>query len=768
MKMKKIIPLFPNHKFAKDIDIAIAHKFNKIYTTCKNKGDIGLFEKYSYIIDKVRKIRNNLAHGNMEINFYDLKKEMFELIQDFEYLSIKKIYLNIKKGDEMAQEAIFEEVEGTFIGIDLGTSNSVVTYFKNNQFEQVKFRNKKIIPSVLFFESKDKILFGDKALKKGVSNPEFMIKEFKRDLGTNKKYILTFPNEENDTQDIYIIDTNIFIDEPFILKQFSENDIVKLSKTVVSEVSNLANNEDVKDSAEIALESIEEYQREKNISLEDSHLELLSEDLTVNSKNDDNDNRVLSIAKYFSIENPEKNVYLITNDKGLTSKAEGEGVSVLSYIEFNEYKSNQEPQDNNEIRISPKEASKKLLAHIKEESEKVLNEDIQKAVITVPANFNPAQITLVREAGEEAGFEEIAIQKEPVAVGFAYAMEEENDKTILVYDFGGGTFDASFLRVENGAIEVLDTAGDNKLGGKDITNKVKELIFDKIDDEKDLDMYDKESSNLSQNDYNMNISKIENEAERAKIELSEYESVNITIANLINSDGSLFNLEFEITRDEFENEIAEIKKKSIDIVKDLINNVGIDKSEIDEIIMAGGTSAIPSIKQSLKDQLGIEPKKSIDTSVVISQGAAIEAIRKFSEATSIQDKIVYNDVALHDFGLGIKDHNFDVLILKGSNLPMRITKEYTTQKDNQEIIELKVFQRKSTASNAKKTYDEGIEFVDEIIIEGIPPVKVNELTISVTFELTKDDTLAIEVEIFDKNGNKQHVDSLTISKASNV
>jgi len=671
----------------------------------------------------------------------------------------------------MSQEAIFEEVEGTFIGIDLGTTNSVVTYFKDNQFEQIKFRGKKIIPSVLFFESKNRIIFGDKAIKKGVNNPEFMIKEFKRDLGSKEKYNITFSNSSNDEKkdDIFIIDTNIFIDEPLILKQFSLDDNIKLSKTVIGEVNNLRNNEDVKDSAEMALESIEEFKSENNISFEDSHLDLLSEDLTVNSRNDDNDNRILSIAKYFTNENPEKSVFLVTNDKGLINKAESENVKYLNYNDFNNYKSKKNHNDNEKITITPKEASKKLLAYIKEESENILEEDIQKAVITVPANFNPSQIALVQEAGEEAGFDEVSIQKESVAVGFAYAMDEENDKIILVYDFGGGTFDASLLRVENGKIEVIETDGDNKLGGKDITDKIKEFIFDKIlDEHEDLDMFDKQSSNLSQKDYNLNLSKIINEAERVKIELSEYEKVEISIPNLINVDGSSFNINFTMTRKEFEEEISEIRKKSMDIVKNLINNSGVSLDEIDEIVMAGGTSAIPSIRQSLQDQLGKEPKKSIDTSVVISQGATIEAIRKFSDAKSIQDKIIYNDVALHDFGIGIKDFNFDLLIPKGTKLPFSVTKDYTTQKDNQEIIELKVFQRKSTYPNSKKTYDEGIEFVDEIIIEGIPPSKINELTIRVTFELTKDDSLYVNVKIFDINDIEQHSENLSISKASNV
>jgi len=671
----------------------------------------------------------------------------------------------------MAEEAIFEDVEGTFIGIDLGTSNSVVSYFKNNQFEQIKFKNRKMIPSVLFFESKDKILFGDRAIKKGVSNPEFLIKEFKRDLGSKTKYTITFPREEKSKQEnIFVIDTNIFIDEPLILKQFSNEDEIKVSKTVISEITHLGTKDELKDAADMALESIEEFKSEENISFEESNLDLVSEDLTVNSANDDNDNRILSIAKYFKENQSEKTILLITNDKGLTLKAESEGIGVLKYDDFNSFKSQEENTNiSEEITISPKEASKLLLAHIKEESEKYLGEIIEKALITVPANFNPSQISLVKEAGEEAGFSEIAIQKEPVAVGFAYALEESDDKTILIYDFGGGTFDVSFLKVSDGNIEVIETDGDNKLGGKDITQKVVEIIFDKILDENDdLDMFDKADSGLSLEDYNSNLSLIEREAEKVKIELSDYDKAEVAIANLIKNDGNSINIQFELSKKEFETEINEIRKKAIDIVKSLINSAGVELSDIDDIIMAGGSSSIPSLRDSLKDQLGKEPKKTIDTSIVISQGAVVESMRKWSDAHSIQNKIIYNDNALHDFGIGIKDFNFDMIIPKGTALPVSITKDYTTEKDNQDTIEIKVFQRKSTHETAKKTHDKGIDFVDELIISGIPPSIVNELTIRVTFELTKDDSLEVDVNILDSNDNIQHSETINISKSSNV
>ena len=226
-------------------------------------------------------------------------------------------------------------------------------------------------------------------------------------------------------------------------------------------------------------------------------------------------------------------------------------------------------------------------------------------------------------------------------------------------------------------------------------------------------------------------------------------------------------MKFNLTRKKFETEIADIRKKSIDIIKNLINSSGIDVTEIDEIVMAGGSSAIPSIRDSLRDTFGKEPNKSIDTSVVISQGALLKADSLW-RVGGVQQEITYNDTALHDFGIGIENHTFDLIIPKGTSLPFSETKNYTTEKDNQDTISIKAFQRKSTYPTAKKTYDKGIEFIDDITIEGIPPSRVGELKIQVTFELTKDDVLEIQVEIFDKNGVSQHYEDIKVTKASDV
>ena len=671
------------------------------------------------------------------------------------------------------EEAIFDDVQGTFVGIDLGTSNSVVSFFNNGKVEQVKFKGKKTIPSVLYFESKDKVIVGVNALKKGMLNPLKMLKEFKRDLGTKTKYTLSFSEvTEVDEPSVWIIDTNIFIEEPRILSAFSKSEKIIIPNKVLDELSFRAKDPSNKDAADLALAEIQKFKSDLRLEFKADNLSLLSEGYE-QDKNSQNDNRILSVAKESTQNANGEDVYLLTNDNALQVKAQTENIDNINLKQFQIIKSNNEQQQTIvDLKVSPKDATRHLLRHIRQESNKIIGEDVQKAVITVPATFDQTQIGQVKEAGEEAGFDEIKIQKEPVAVGFAYAMEEDKDKTILVYDFGGGTFDATLLNISNGVITIEATDGDDKLGGKDVTTKVIELIYDKIEDQCGLNMFDLSDSELSKGSYKSNEHAIWIAAEKAKIELSDCETTNIDIANLVSKDGSEesatnFNLKMELSKKEFEDEIAEIKKQSLDIIKNMISTKNIDIKSIDSIVMAGGTSSIPSIRDSIEDTFGIAPQKTIDTSIVISQGAVFEAIRHWSESDTIQEKIIYNDNSLNDFGVGIKGLTFDELIPSGSNLPISEHREYTTEHDNQETISIKIFQRKTTYPNAKKTHDKGVEFIDEIKIDGIPQCKVGEISIDVIFELTKDDTLEVSVKLLDKNKIEIHSDTKAISKVSN-
>lgn len=661
-----------------------------------------------------------------------------------------------------------ESNKDTYIGIDLGTSNSVVSFFKNGSFEQVEFRRKKIIPSALYFESKENIICGEKALKKGLSDPANLLTAFKRDIGSDKKYSFVFNHHNKDKIEAhYIIDTNIFISTPDILNSFLSNEAIHLSLTVQSELSYRATQEDTKLASEIALENIEKILKNKNIFFEESNLDLLPDDFIVNSANDDNDDRILSVAVNIKNNNSEIPVYLLTNDKGLQIKAKSINIDYLNIEIFRTKKNISESNNNADVfEVTPKMASSYLLKYLKDESEKFIGNVISNVVITVPANFTQTQVELTKEAGVNAGFKEIRIMKEPIAAGLAYALDRESDKKILVYDFGGGTFDATLLEVSSSKLEVLGVDGDAKLGGEDITKVVTELIFEKIEDECDLSMFEFEESELTKEAFRNNNAMITKAAEEAKIELSDFETTIISIPNLNHPEGSIISIEFELTRKIFEEEIIDIRKKSLDVVKNLIANSGFEAKDVDMIVMAGGSSNIPSIYNSIKDTLGIDPYINKDTAIVISEGAVIEAIQKWDESNVIQEQIVYNDKSLFDFGIGLKHYAFDVLIPIGTTLPHRIQKTYSTEKDNQKTLELRAFQRKQGHENATKTHDKGIEYVDEIVISNLPPSQVGDFKIKVTFELTKDDVLAMSALVTDRNTNEIDYKDIKIKKAS--
>ncbi len=662
-----------------------------------------------------------------------------------------------------------ENQEGTYLGIDLGTSNSVATFFKNGKFEQVEFKSnkrRKLIPSLIYFNTKEELFYGDKAFKKGQINPLHLLSLFKRDLGSDKKYTLNFDLDDT-PKIIYTIDTNVFMNDPDILSSFGDDEEIYLPITVLSEISHRATQDETKIAANVALEKINEALAKDNVMLIESNRDLLPEDFYANSANDDNDNRILSVSLKVKNDNPNKKVKLITDDRGLQVKAKVVAIDFVSINQFRMQKNISEASnDSNTLVITPKQASSYLLKHIKEESEAFISTIITKAVITVPANFNQSQIELTKEAGIEAGFDEIRIMKEPIAAGLAYSVDREDEKKILVYDFGGGTFDATILVVSKTKLDVIGVHGDSKLGGEDITNIVNELIYDELEDKYDLSMFELEDSELIETEYNKNKSMIATAAESAKIELSESKNTTISIANLHTSNGNTINLNLELTREDFDDAIVEIRKKSLDVVKELISNSGLSASEIDMVVMAGGTSNIPSIYNSIKDTLGVDPHLNKDTAIVISEGAVIEAMQKWDISNVVQEEILYNDKALFDFGIGIKGYVFDLLIPINTSLPYRVEKVYTTERDNQESLEIKAFQRREGYVKSIKTHDRGIDFVDEVSIYNLPSSKVGEFKIKVIFELTKDDILAMTIDITDKSGSKINSADVKIKKAS--
>ncbi len=583
-----------------------------------------------------------------------------------------------------------------------------------------------------------------------------MLKEFKRALGTQQKYPINFETQsaeaENEDSEMicYIFDTNIFIDEPDILSKLKNNEVACLPFTVVDELVEQSRwRQDIELPVKRAISNIQSSS--SVIKYKNSEIDILPSDFS----DDTNDNRILSIA-YQALKDGEPAI-LVSSDKNLLWKAKTLGITALSLIDFDIAQIRQK-SNNQTIYISPIEASSFLLGYLRDEAYKVIGEPVTKAVITVPATFNQTQIESVKNAGLDAGFDEVRIQKEPIAVGVAYGIaNKDSNSTMLVYDFGGGTFDVSILELKNNNVKIIASDGDSKLGGVDITNKVVEYIYEEIlNDNLDLDMFSPDSMN----------EEIFNECERAKKELSDANDSEINLAGLMLPNGEAYSFNIKLTRHKFDNLFSDIRRKATTVINRILSNNNLTVNNIDEIILAGGTSNIPAVKKSVNDLFNKQPISNIDTSTVISVGAVIEAMSEWGNDQLINIKPTYNDRALHDFGVSLQNYKFDVLIPADSELPIRETREYTTLRDNQDVVDIMVFNRTKN-SKAINTYDSGISSVDVIKIEGLPPHQKGELQIQVTFELTREDILEVDVKVFDSRSSKQiNSRNLTAKKAS--
>ena len=424
-----------------------------------------------------------------------------------------------------------------------------------------------------------------------------------------------------------------------------------------------------------------------------------------------------------------------------------------------------------EIKITGEEASSIFLKYLREEAISKLG-NVTNTVITIPANFNNAEIESTKKAGEKAGFNKVKLEKEPTAAAIAYSLDEDKDNTILVYDFGGGTFDLSLLKSTvssdgSKVLEVIDTNGDSKLGGEDFTNKIMELIKEKLEEEFELDMESLDKSGLNETDFLLNNREIRDSAEEIKLELSKLEESDISFDPIVNKNKDTKPFKFSMTRKQYERLIKDDVRRTIDILDSLLKKVSIDITEIDELVLAGGTSLTPLIKNELKNFIEKEPNFEKDSSKVISVGAAIIADLEWNKdkERGIQSEIKIINTTVHDFGVSIQGRTFDCLIDAGSSLPKKVDKIYSLVKDNQDELKISIF-RRDNFYKSKKVFDNGIEFVDDILITNLPPMSKNDAKIEVSFELSKEDILSVEVNVKDAYGSMVKSDGLKIEKSS--
>ncbi len=653
-----------------------------------------------------------------------------------------------------AEETILEPVKGREIGIDLGTCNSVVSYLENGRINILRVKNEEIIPSAIFFENPNELRYGLIALRMGFQYPKSVAKLFKRKLKDKTgKIKIEFRDRVSKT---YIIDTNVFIDEPDILKYFQEHDEIVVSTKVIDELSYRMEQPETEFQAKVAINNIEEFK--ERLIFESSDSSLLPEDLDRRS----NDNLILSIA--FKIK--DKNPVLLTSDKEFQLKCRAYNIRFQSLNDFKKCSAN----EREAIEITGEEASTLFLRYLKDEASKAIG-PVSYAAITVPANFNNVEIESTKRAAEKAGFKEVTILKEPTAAAIAYGLGVEEDKNILIYDFGGGTFDVSIIKVQTDntstedqtdkTFKVINTGGDANLGGEDLTWELINFIYDELAESFGLDMYRLEDSGLSSEQYLYNETKIYEEAELSKIQLSQFKKTEISFPVLYTEEEQTA-WSLTVARNEFENLVRGKTKKTLDALDKTLNEADLNAEDIDIVVLAGGTSLMPFIQERVRRYFGKSPNCEKNTATVIANGAAIYANSIWGKGGIQLPKPTVYEKTVADFGIELKGHKFDCLIPANSELPVIKEKDYSPVTEGQKELRISVYRRDKQYPTEKKIFNKGIDYIDKISISNLPLMD----TIRVSFEFSREDILNVNVKIISENKELIDAGEVSIKKAS--